>query len=206
MSNIFRGWSRSLAAAVLVGLALGLTGCASTVHTKVNAFRADSAQFGSGTVAVRAGDEASEQSLEFAYYRNQLKAALAELGYTPADPGDNPDYEAYLSFDVKQTSAHDGRPRAGLIAGGYPWYSSYGSRFGVVVVDDVEETVFLRRVGLVLARTGSGERVYEVNGASQGQCGVLSVVFDEMLQALLKDFPAANGTVKDVAVQGDSRC
>lgn len=200
-------WLRAMA---LAACAVWLVGCTSTVYTKVNAFRAAEAEFGKGTVAVRAGNEDAEQSLEFAYYREQLEHALANLGYTPVARDQNPEYEAFLSFSVDEAEASERGLRTGAILRSYPYYGygsyGFGSRFGVVVMDENEETQFLRRLGLVIARSGGGERVYEVKGVSRGECGVFSVVFDEMLQAVLKDFPAANGVVKDVGIKGDTRC
>lgn len=199
----------------VVWLALLLvSGCASTVQTKVNAFKATDAPLGSGTIAVRAADEAMGSSLEFAHYRVQTERALAALGYQPVAASQPHDYRAVLGFGVESAQVEQRGSRA-WTARAYPSYGfhyGFGSRFGfgsglgVVVVDDGVEPGYLRRLALAIENAESGERLYEASGISQGRCGVMSVVFDEMLTAILRDFPAADGSVRTLSIEGDTKC
>ncbi len=195
-------------------LGLLLTGCATTVSTKVNAFRAEAAEFGAGTVAVRAANESVGQSLEFAHYRVRLEAALADLGYTPVNRFDtrydSPDYEAHIAFDVDEGSVRNSRLRPGFAETRiYPHHRGFGfgpSMSVVVLEGAAEQALYTHRLSLVISKPASGERVYEVKGVTQSQCGVFSVIYDEMLESMLKNFPADNGSVQDVRVKGDARC
>lgn len=190
-----------------------VSGCASSVQTKVNAFKAPNATLGSGTIAVTALDEAIGQSLEFAHYRTQTESVLAHLGYTPVSPNQPHSYRAVLSFGVESAQIERSGPRTAWVTRAYPYYGfhygfghRYGSGLGVVVVDDGIDPGYLRRLSLAIENAESGERLYEVTGFSVGRCGVMSVVFDEMLEAIVRDFPAADGSVRSVTVKGETKC
>lgn len=189
--------------------------CASTVHTKVNAFKAPEAVLGSGTIAVTALDEATGQSLEFAHYRAQAASALAKLGYTPVPLSQPHTYRAVLDFGVESAQVERAGARTAWVTRAYPYYGfhygfghrfGYGSGLGVVVVDDGMDPGYLRRLSLAIENAEAGERLYEVSGISVGRCGVMSVVFDEMLEAILRDFPTADGKVRSVTVKGETKC
>ena len=74
-------------------------------------------------------------------------------------------------------------------------------------MDDDKETQYERYIRLVIAEKANEQKpLYEVRGVSRGRCGVLSVVFDEIFEAMLQDFPAASGSVKTIGVKGESKC
>lgn len=180
---------------------LFLASCASTVKTRVNTFSAPSASLGGGTLVVQPAREELKRSLEFAWYREKVEAALRDLGYTPVVEG--ADFVALLDYGVEAVPT-DGDA---YVSGGWGFGRSRYFGSSVMVVDKVEREEFMRHVSLVIERNrADGERIYEVKGSSQGHCGVLSVVFDEMLSALLQGFPSANATVKTISVRGDIRC
>ncbi len=186
-----------------VGL-IGLAGCSQQVYTKVNAFKQDSAEFGQGEVIVRAADAQSAESLEFAYYRGRVEAALANLGYVPVTDPAAADFEALVSYGVAESDAENPGLRTGFIAPGYS--HSYGVRTGVMIIDDSRNLEYVRWLSLAINQIDPAERIYEVTGYSRGRCGVFSVVFDEMLEAILKEFPAESGSVRTIGVRGESRC
>lgn len=183
---------------------IGLPGCTQQVFTKVNAFKLDSADFGRGEVVVRAADSQSADSLEFAYYRGRVEAALANLGYEPVRDPELAEYETLVSYGVAESDAQDRGLRTGFITPGYSHF--HGVRTGVMVIDDTTNLEYVRKLSLTISRREPPERIYEVTGYSRGRCGVFSVVFDEMLEALLKDFPAESGSVRTIGVGGESRC
>lgn len=190
----------------LAVLAIGfvLTACTGVVSTQVSTFRSAQLSPNNGSVFVLPSNSALKPSLEFAFYRERSELALSALGYSIAKNIDSADNLAYLDFGVDQVEVDDHQLPVGYIAQGY---RPYNSRVGVVVVDDGKETQFLRRVKLVLARNDVEQtHFYEVSGKSVGRCGVLSVVFDEMLEAMLQNYPAANASVKNIRVSGDTAC
>lgn len=196
---------QSAAKVLFLGLGLfGLAGCSQQVYTKVNAFKQESATFGRGEIVVRAADPQSADSLEFAYYRGRIEAALAKLGYVPVADPTAAEYETLVSYGVAESDVEDRGLRTGFIAPGYA--HSYGVRSGVMIIDDARNLEYVRRLSLAINRIEPAERIYEVTGYSRGRCGVFSVVFDEMLEALLKEFPAESGSVRTIGVRGESRC
>lgn len=190
---------------LVLALVLGATtSCSHQVYTKINAFRADTADLGRGPVVVRAASSEAAESLEFAYYKGRIEAALARIGYEPVADVESALYQAVVSYGVEQTEAEDGGLRTGFVTPGYT--HSYGARVGVMVIDDNRDIEYLRRLSLTISRLDPPQRVYEVSGYSRGRCGVFSVVFDEMLEAIFKDFPAESGSVRTIGVRGESRC
>lgn len=195
--------SGSLRSGFLVAV-LALAGCSSVVSTQVSTFRSPSELGGRGTVAVQAMHAELNRSLEFAWYRTQVESALAELGYSTGAAPETADYIALLDYGVEPLEADRSGP---FVTTGLGWGRSRYFGTNLVIVDDDRRQEFIRRVQLVIERNGpDGERVYEVSGASQGRCGVMSVVFDEMLTAMLKGFPVENASVKTIQVKGDARC
>ena len=56
------------------------------------------------------------------------------------------------------------------------------------------ETVYARRVSLVLEDATSGERLYEGRAVSVGKSGDLARVMPHLLEALFDNFPGTSGT------------
>lgn len=188
---------------VLIGL-FALAGCASVVSTQVSTFRSPGELPNRGTVTVQAMHADLNRSLEFAWYRSQLEAALVQLGYEIAASTEAADYLALLDYGVEPAESDRAGP---IVTTGLGWGRSRYFGTNLVLVDDNRRQEFIRRVQLVIERNGAdGERMYEVSGASKGRCGVMSVVFDEMLTAMLQGFPVENASVKTIQVKGDARC
>lgn len=203
-SSRFRLFNAINSRTLAVAAAMLLGGCASVVSTRVNTFRTPDDVPTTGMVVVQAQHSQLNRSLEFAWYRGQVEAALAKLGYSVTTDPANADFLALLDYGVEPVEAD--KPGSFVTTG---WGFGRSRYFGtnVVIVDDDRRQEYMRHVQLVIERNQEeGERIYEVSGASRGRCGVLSVVFDEMLTAMLQDFPAANAAVKTISVKGDARC
>lgn len=68
-------------------MALVLSGCASTLETRVSTFRDESAVIGGGTIKVVPEESHLTDTLEFSHYRKKLEEKLVALGYMPvSDP------------------------------------------------------------------------------------------------------------------------
>lgn len=194
---------KSSGKSLLLGVVLLTAACASVVSTRVNTFSAPADRLGRGTIIVQPAHPELKKSLEFAWYRGQVEQALKNLGYLLAEGPADAEYVALLDYGVEAIESD----RDSYVTTGWGFGRSRYFGTNVVIVDDHERQEFVRHVHLAIERNvEEGERVYEVSGASEGRCGVLSVVFDEMLSAMLQGFPVTNASVKTISVRGDARC
>ena len=188
---------------VLIGMIL--SGCASVVNTQVSAFRTPGDLPLTGTIWVNPMQQELQRSLEFAWYKTQLESALSQLGYRIAIDLQSADFIALLDYSVEKAEAD--RSGTYFTTGWGFNRSRYYGGVNTVIVDDQRRQSFYRTVHLVIeSNQPEAPRLYEVKGVSQGRCGVLSIVFDEMIAAMLQGYPIHNATVKTVQVKGDARC
>ena len=181
-----------------------LAGCTQTVNTKVTAFNSQQSPQ-EGTVAIVAKDEEVGQSLEFQHYRERAALALAEHGFTAvAQSSDSQaQYQVTLGFLVQEVNSEDSGFRSGFVLRTSPWRSAGGD---VIFMDDNDQRREYKRTLTFTIADASGQRLYEATASSVGRCDVMTVVFDEMLEAILQLYPQASGTVRNVKVKGDPRC
>lgn len=188
---------------LLLPLLFGLVSCAGLVNTQVSAFRAETVDK-TGTIFITPLTGQQAKSLEFAFYRDRLSSKLAAMGYEPVAEKEDASLLASLEFQVDKVEVDDHRIPSAYFSHGY---RHSGSRYGVLLVDDGKEVQYLRTVKLVIAQNDDDQaHVYETTGQSIGRCAVLSVVFDEMLDAMLQNYPAANASVKNITIRGDTKC
>lgn len=191
---------------------LTLVSCSSSVKTKVNTFRLDGVTLGQGTIKVIPSNDTQTSSLEYAFYSTHLAKVLQGLGYSLVASDAPSEFTAALHYSVNEVESGTGGLLHGLFYSNHKnHYTGLGLRPSVVVVEEGDRRpVFERNFQLIIARTKlqgiEAQRVYEVTGVSRGRCGTLSVVFEEMLQAMVTQFPANNGSLNSVTVTGDTRC
>ena len=179
-----------------------LTSCASTIQSRVTVFSITQS-LSPGSVAVKAGQPEAEQSLEFQHYSRITEAALQAWGLAPNGEGE-PRYVASLSLGVDEVEPDEDPFKTALIVqpvSRWPYSTS------AVLVDGTNKRRQYRRVvGLVLSERASAQRLYEATAVSIGSCDSMTVVFEQMLAAIIQSFPQDSGTVRTVSIKGDSRC
>jgi len=189
---------------ILVLALVTLVGCAQTVRTRVNSFRAPEPINTSASVAVVVSESRQAQSLEFGLYKSQLEQALVKQGFALAPP-EQAQLHAMLSYSVNRIadSSNNG-VRTGVMVGSNR--GGFGSN--VMILDNSRTSSWYeRRVGVVLERNNNERtRLYEINAQSEGACGVLSAVVPDMLKALFSQFPMANGAIKIISVPVSEKC
>lgn len=189
---------------LLVVFLLVSLGCAQTMRTRVNSFRAPEPIGTTASVAVVPIDSIQGQSLEFGLYRGLLEQALVKQGFTLSPPG-QAQLHALLSYAVNRVpDANDRGVRTGVMLGSNR--GSFGSN--VLILDEARKTGWYeRKVGVILERNNNEhQRIYEISAQSDGACGVLSAVIPDMLKALFAEFPMSNGAVKYVSVPVSEKC
>ncbi len=198
MSTILRYFLTSL-------LLISLSACQSIVRTDVSTFRSSEAALPIGTIFITGKDEAESKSLEFTYYRDKLAERLRALGYTPVDVSEAK-FKAVLSYGVLRQEKDE--PHSRVVIGGtfgyYPYYPH-----GSILVTDLNDTEFefVRDVSLSIESLGDEKRkIIEIKASSVGHCEHLTVVYDEILDAIFSDVLRPNGSVQKVRIEGEARC
>ncbi len=186
---------------------LAVIGCQSIVRSDVSTFRSEETALGEGSIYVKPGNKEATESLEFRFYRDKLAKRLQRAGYTLAEKG-AAQYEATLNYGVIRQEKD--KPDTRVVVGGFWGYYPHYPRGSMLITDaSGAEFEFVREVNLRIDRIVSGdarEPVLEVKAASIGHCEHLTVVYDEMLEAIFSDLKRPNGSVVKVAVEGEARC
>ena len=214
-------------------LVFALSAC-SYVKNQVQVFHKLDPAFEPGTtVAIVAGDEKKEGSLEFETHAKKLGIHLTALGLDVVDLADNPDYAVLFNYNIT-----DGKPitrnysipvwgetgiasstTSGTISsyGGTSHYSgttTYAPSYGVTGYQTVSKTEVIYGRALVIdmfkyrgvPSTEDLPAVLELTVSSAGTCSSITAVIDEMLKAAFTDFPPESGSDRRVDVPSDSDC
>jgi hypothetical protein len=168
----------------------------------------------SGTIAVVAAEEAVNSSLEFAHYKKQIENKLAAIGYTIVNNPNEAQYIGLVAYGIDNgKSSIVSTPIFGQTGGGatYSGTSYTMPTYGVVGSEISSETIYIRAIALDIVdagslKNGTPKKVYEVRAKSTGKCGIIAGVFEEMLEAMFKDFPGISGKVRSVEVPFKGGC
>jgi Domain of unknown function (DUF4136) len=207
-----------------------LAGCASIqpgVETTTTIFYSGQYQQ-RGTIAVSSINATTDNSLEFRAYKTRIEAQLAAVGYTITERANHPDFVALVSYGIDNgTTSQTSAPIYGQTGGGttYSSGSVYGSggsgsyqgstytmpTYGIIANSTRTDTTYNRAIAIDIVEASSlqsenPQKQYEMRAKSSGSCGVFGEVFDEMLQAMFKDFPGKNGKGRTVSVKGVYDC
>ncbi len=186
-------------------LLISLSACQSIVRTDVSTFRSSEVALPVGTILITGKDEKESTSLEFKYYRDKLAERLSGLGYTPVDTADAA-FKAVLSYGVLRQEKDE--PHSRVVIGGTFGYYPYYPHSSILVSDfNDTEFEFVRDVSLSIESLSEKNiKVIEIKASSVGHCEHLTVVYDEILDAIFKDVLRPNGSVQKVRVEGEARC
>ncbi len=187
---------------------LGLSACESTVRTQIQTFRNDAAGAAlSGKVYIAPAGGEKDNSLEFDFYRKKLAQRLAAIGLTETDKA-SADYIATLGYGVSRQEKD--RPNTRVYVSGY-W--GHYPRSGLIMGENLgSEYEFVRELSFKIDRNdGSSEqkpaeKIVQILATSEGACQHLSVVYDEMLEAIFANLWRANGSLVTLTVKGDAKC
>jgi hypothetical protein len=181
-----------------------------------------------GTIWVIAADAEVNSSLEFATYKRKIEEKLSIVGYEIASSADRADHIAFVAYGIDTgESATRSTPVFGQTGGGTTYSSGTantsegsifysGSTYSMPtygVVGSVNQSVAMYNrvialdiVGAASLRDGAPQKIYEGRTTSTGSCGVITEVFDEMLDAMFQGFPGENGRNRRLVVPGTFNC
>ena len=183
-----------------IALLLTVTACSSIVTTSVSTFRAPESNSERSTIKISAENPKLKNSLEFEHYRNKLAKHLSAEGFSPTQEADA-EWVALLDYRIEYHGEDTSRQK--IYVGAATGYRS-GLSGGVVVTSPRELDNYLREVIIKIGRNVKeptvSDKLIEVYAKSQGNCEHLSVVFDEMLDAIFKNFMRDDGSVERINI------
>lgn len=150
-------------------------------------------------------DKVDSDSLEFSYYKDKLASRLQSAGYTFTDADDS-EYLARLSYGVIRQEKDE--PSSRVVIGGHFGHYLHYPHSPVFLSDfDNPKFEYVRELSFGVERLGdSPAKIIQIKATSIGKCEHLTVVYDEMLEAVFSNLYRANGSVVKVSVKGDARC
>lgn len=147
----------------------------------------------------------NSNSLEFIYYKDKLANRLRAAGYTLSDTG-NSEYLASFAYGVIRQEKDEPGSRV-VIGGHFGHYLHYPH--SLIFLSDVDNPKFeyVRELSFSIERLGdSPKKIMQIKATSTGRCEHLTIVYDEMLDAIFSDLYRASGSVEKVSIAGDARC
>lgn len=189
-----------------------LSACESIIRAKVETFRDASLGLPKGTIAVQPGDTSLNDSLEFKHYADLLAERLRDIGYDVVLTGEA-EYLATLAYAVSRQEKDS--PSSRVVVGGHFGYYSHYPRGSIYISDfNSKEFEYVREVSLSISKSNapnekedvSSSKILEMRATSVGHCEHLTVVYDEMLEAIFSNMNRTNGSIDRVKVAGELRC
>ncbi len=166
---------------------------------------ANFSQDGKNETARNIMNKVDSSSLEFIYYKDKLAKRLQSAGYTLSDADDS-EYLATLAYGVIRQEKDEPSSRVVILGhfGHYLHYPHYP-----IFLSDVDNPKFeyVRELSFSIERLGeSPTKIMKIKATSTGRCEHLTVVYDEMLDAIFSNLYRANGSVEKVSIKGEARC
>ncbi|MCK9505095.1 MAG: DUF4136 domain-containing protein [Porticoccaceae bacterium] len=213
--------------ALLLG-SLFLAGCASVVRTDVNSFLTPDFSTQGTSIAVVPSDPQFENSLEFKHYQFKLEEKLRQQGFVVNTSKGDARYLAKLGYHINDgetkvesypVSGHTGfdpvfyttvvRNKDG--SSSYVRSAHWVPTYGIVGSQTRSYTNFTTLITIDIVDQqqvvdDKATKVYEVKARSEGSCGVVSRIFDEMLAAIFSNFPGENNRVERISVKANMDC
>ena len=209
-----------------ITLAIGMifiAGCQPFVRTHITTYHDSSATPLKGDIVIRAPKNFAGSTLEFSFYKKKLAQHFKTMGLNPVDSEDAP-FVAVLNYGVTRQEKESSNTKF-LMGGSYGFSRRSGTTI-VIANDDSGEFENVRQISLTILRNQKNElaqfqsaeaqssetqssepqEVLNISAISTGSCGHLSVVVDEMLDAIFQQLYRPDGSIKKVKVKGSSRC
>jgi len=193
-----------LSRAVLMACIFAISACSSVVRTDVQTFRDENASFSTGTIRVATESDEAPETLEFRYYKDKLEQRLSSLGYTPTED-ENAQFIAKLGYSVSRQEKDKPHSRV-LIGGQFGYGYGYPYSRGSVLLSDGggAEFEYVRELSLAINQPEAAKKdsnVIQIKAVSVGNCEHLTVVYDEMLDAIFANFMRSDGSIERIAIK-----
>jgi len=221
-------FGKNKAIILTVFLGLLISGCATRVVTDVNSFKTDDFTLANIPIAVEPSDPHFKNSLEFKHYKTKLEERFNQYGFAVVNDVESARYIAKLGYHISDGETKtETRPVTGHTGYEPVIYTSVVQRsdgshayvhntrwiptYGIVGSSTRSYTNFTTLVTIDIIDQqqvveDDPAKVFELKARSEGSCGIVSRIFDEMLEAIFRDFPGENNRVDRVSVEADMSC
>lgn len=220
--NTWRGRlrpSRLGAGLVLAGAVALLSGCASTLTTRVVSFQQWPSDSLGKTYQFSAPNALQANNLQYAAYQDVVRASLSSVGLVPAAAGTPPRFDVQFDYTwtptqrwvMQPVGPYWGGPWPGprgrgafwpgpygpgpYWGGPYPYYYGWGPSAVDVPYPAIRADLMVR----ILDDSQGGQEVYRSNAATVlDRQSDLTMAFPYLVRAMFSDFPGNNGQVHKV--------
>lgn len=194
---------------LLVALAVGISGCASSFKSDVSAWHQLPQPNGESFVIV-AKDDGKAASLEFAHYAEMVSIWLQRIGYVPAQTSQRPDLVVRMDYGMSDARS-DVRSTGGIghIGYGYGPYAWGNGPYGYGYYDgpDIRTVaLYARYFEMDIARNGTqGPNLYESKVVSEGRNNRLEEVMPLLIDSMFVEFPGPSGITRRVVLDPEQQ-
>ena len=217
----------------LLLITIAIWGCA-RVESRIETYHKLPETPDATTITILPYNEKEYSSLEFEAFAKKLAKKLEDAGYTVIDnaEGGNPELVAFLAYGIDDgtmvteaysipqwgVTGYSGSHTTGTVStfgntGFYSGTTTYQPQYGITgySTGTTSYAVYTRALILDIYNVndllnGQSKRIYESKLTSQGSCGAIGPVFDEMLEALFEEFPGKSGETRNATVMMDGDC
>lgn len=207
-------------ALLFLAIAVILTACGTpAIDANITAFYTPEVRnIASKTIAVRAQPASRESSLEFKSYRPKIENKLRLVGFVIAEPTEDPDFVAYVSYGIdgkEQKSSTTSDPGFGSFGVGVgtgrrtgrgSYYGGVARTYNTQTWEEYNRFISLDIVEGTSVGSDNPVRIYEGRVQSVGKCPTLAGVFDGVLDAMFENFPGLHGKTTFVSIPWDGSC
>ena len=228
MTNLSKGWGRTIKLASIPVLLAGLAACATPFKADVSRFQTQLPAPQGESYFVVADDPALAGGLEFAQYADLVDAQMARLGYAEAA---SPEQASLLvRFDYGVDKGRERVRTTGFRDPFYdPWYGYrsyrgyrlrptlyrsryYGRTWGYGFYDpwfDTPEvtsyTVYTSGIDLKIDRAATGERLFEGKAQAMSTSDRLQYLVPNLVEAMFTDFPGNSGETLRISIAPEKK-
>ncbi len=203
-----------------------LAGCVSPRYVEVSSTTFHGTNHNErGSISVQPIDSTQIGSLEFDSVRNYLLKKFEKSGYVNNNDS-NSDFIAFVTYGIDTgksisttvpiygqtgggTSFTSGTVSSGGRVGTYSGTTTSMPTYGVIGGIPINSTEYKRAVNIDVYRKKSVEnpqKVYELKAVSEGSCGNIYGVLNEIFDGMFLNFPGISGQSKKVTVPLDRDC
>jgi hypothetical protein len=213
------------AALALAVAAVGLSGCATALNTRVTRYQAMPAPQGQTFIVVPGDGIARNGGLEFQRYASIVAQQLAARGYTPATSTQNANMVVQLGYGIDEGQVHYQTDRFGPYGyGGYgpygyggfgygrfwgpsrfyyprfgywgsPFYYGWDDPFGYGGIDSYVE--YHSQLDLHIRQKGTNAPLFDGRAQARSSTNRLETIVPSLIEAMFTGFPGQSGeTVK----------